>query len=153
MNKASCASPDGRRLSSGCEAGVKSRQGRKGEEQAAAFLETAGMEIIAKNFRSKYGEIDIIALDKEIIVFVEVKTWSLYGLEDLQYSIDIRKQTKIIKTAKYFLSENRKYNRMAIRFDVVHIKKDKALECQTPTENRMPKCQITHLASAFTERV
>ena len=111
--------------------------GRKGEEQAAAALTAAGMEIIAKNVRSKYGEIDIVALDGETVVFVEVKAWSKYGLEDLQYGLDGRKQRKIIKTAKYFLSENREYSNMGIRFDVVFVKNN----------------SITHLASAFTERV
>ncbi|MDR1868827.1 MAG: YraN family protein [Treponema sp.] len=111
--------------------------GKKGEEQAVEALKAAGMEIIARNFRSKYGEIDIIALGGETIVFVEVKAWSVYGMEDLQYGIDIKKQQKIIKTAKFFLSENRKYSKMAIRFDVVFVKNN----------------SITHLASAFTERV
>ena len=112
-------------------------RGRKGEEQAAAALEASGMEIIARNFRSKYGEIDIVALSGETIVFIEVKAWSAFGLEDLQYVIDVRKQRKIIKTAKFFLCENRKYSRMAIRFDVVFVKNN----------------SVTHLASAFTERV
>jgi putative endonuclease len=125
-------------------------RGKKGEEQAAAALEAAGMEILARNFRSRYGEIDIIAMESQphsgdkdfltaakTVVFTEVKAWSAYGLENLQYSLDIRKQQKIIKTAKYFLSENREYSKMAIRFDVVFVK-DNA---------------ITHLASAFTERV
>ena len=124
------------------------RAGRIGEERAASALQAAGMEIIARNFRSKFGEIDIIAIEPQpgpeddgapggTIVFVEVKAWSAYGLEDLQYSLDIRKQRKIIKTAKFFLSENRKYNRMAIRFDVLFVKEN----------------SINHLASAFTERV
>ena len=112
-------------------------RGKKGEEQAAAALESAGMEIIAKNFRSREGEVDIIAIDGETIVFVEVKAWSVFGLEDLQYGIDLKKQRKIIKTAKYFLSENRKYNKMTIRFDVVFVKNN----------------SVTHLASAFMERV
>jgi putative endonuclease len=111
--------------------------GRNGEEQAAAALEAAGMEIIAKNVRSRSGEIDIVALDGETIVFIEVKAWSVYGMEDLQYGLDLRKQQKIIKTAKYFLLENRKYSKMSIRFDVVFVKNN----------------SITHLASAFTERV
>jgi len=111
--------------------------GKVGEEQAVAALETAGMKIITRNYRSKTGEIDIIALDGETVVFVEVKAWSKYGMEDLQYSIDIKKQNKIIKTAKYFLSENRKYSNRAIRFDVIFVKNN----------------SINHLASAFTERV
>jgi putative endonuclease len=76
-------------------------------------------------------------MEGETIVFVEVKTWSAYGLEDLQYSLDLRKQQKIIKTAKFFLCENRKYSKMAIRFDVVFVKKN----------------SISHIASAFTESV
>ena len=116
---------------------IRKERGRKGEDQAAAALENAGMKIIARNFRSKYGEIDIVALNGETIVFVEVKAWSTFGLEDLQYGLDVKKQRKIIKTAKYFLCENRKYSRMAIRFDVVFVKNN----------------SITHLASAFTERV
>jgi len=114
-----------------------SLRGREGEEQAAEAVKAAGMEIIARNIRSKYGEIDIVALEGETIVFIEVKAWSSYSLEDLQYSIDLRKQQKIIKTAKYFLSENRKYSKMTVRFDVIFIKDN----------------SITHLASAFTERV
>jgi len=111
--------------------------GRKGEDRAAAALEDAGMKVIARNYRSKSGEIDIIALENDTIVFAEVKTWSIFGLEDLQHGLNARKQHKIIKTAKYFLSENREYNKMAIRFDVVLVKDN----------------SITHLASAFMERV
>jgi len=112
-------------------------RGKKGEEQAAAALETKGMKIIAKNVRSREGEVDIVAMDGETIVFVEVKSWSTYGMENLQYGINNKKQSKIIKTAKYFLSENRKYSNMAIRFDVVFVHNN----------------SITHLVSAFTEGV
>jgi len=124
--------------------------GKKGEEQAVSALQAAGMKIITKNFRSRHGEVDIIALDGETIVFVEVKTWSFYGLEDLQYSLDIRKQRKIIKTAKFFLSENREYSKMAIRFDVVFINQAPT-GCQAPAGCQAP--QVSHLASAFMERV
>ena len=112
-------------------------RGKEGEKQAVDALEAAGLQIIQKNVRSKEGEIDIVALDGQTIVFVEVKAWASFGLEDLQYGIDIKKQRKIIKTAKYFLSRNREYNSMAIRFDVVFVKNN----------------SITHLASAFTESV
>jgi len=113
------------------------KRGKKGEDQAIDCLKNAGMEIIARNFRSKFGEIDIVAVDGGTIVFVEVKAWSVFGQEDLQYSIDARKQNKIIKTAKFFLLENRKYSNMSIRFDVIFVNNN----------------SINHLASAFTERV
>ena len=117
------------------------KKGRAGEAAAAFFLEEKGMRILEKNFRSprgvRGGEVDIIALDGETIVFVEVKTWASYEIDALEQAIDKRKQHKIIETAKYFLSINRKYRYMAIRFDIVFISPG----------------GITHLASAFTERV
>jgi putative endonuclease len=115
----------------------KSSRGREGENRAAEALEGKGMTILARNFRSRTGEIDIIAREEETIVFVEVKTWSRYGFEDLGLGINEKKQRRIIETAKYFLLEHREYNEMALRFDVIFI---------SPTG-------IVHLASAFMERV
>lgn len=112
-----------------------SSSGRKGEERAAAFLQAAGMPIIARNVRSKDGEIDIIAQDGEVIVFAEVKTWSSYSFENIEYSINKQKQYRIIQTAKHFLDANRDYSNMSIRFDVVFISPN----------------SITHLKSAFIE--
>jgi len=119
------------------EGADKAGLGKKGEDKAVEALKTAGMEIIARNFRSRQGEIDIIALDGEILVFAEVKAWSVYGIENLAYSVNSKKQNRIIETAKYFLSMNRQYNGRAIRFDVVFVGKE----------------AVTHLASAFMERV
>jgi len=111
--------------------------GKKGENKAVETLQTAGMSVIARNFRSRQGEIDIIALDGETLVFVEVKAYSQFGLESLAYSISPKKQRRIIETAKYFLSINRQYYGRAIRFDVVFIGNE----------------TVSHLASAFMERV
>ena len=112
-------------------------KGRSGEDAAALFLEEKGIKILEKNFRSRKGEIDIIALDGEALVFVEVKSWSSYGLDALEYAIDAKKRHKIIETSKYFLSLHREYRYMAIRFDVIFISAG----------------VVTHLASAFTELV
>ena len=111
--------------------------GRSGEDSAAKYLDEKGMEIICRNFRYRGGEIDIIALDNETLVFIEVKTWSVYGIDALEHGINRKKQQRIIETAKYFLLVNRKYRYMAIRFDVIFVAPG----------------GITHLASAFTERV
>jgi putative endonuclease len=111
--------------------------GRQGEAKAAEALEKAGMSIIEKNVRSPGGEVDIVALDGETIVFIEVKSWLNYGIEELQYGINLKKQRRIIETAKYFLAAHREYNGMAVRFDVVFVGKN----------------TITHLASAFMEYV
>ena len=111
--------------------------GREGEEQAAQFLESRGLKVIRRNYRSKRGEIDLVALDGQTIVFVEVKAWSVFAFEDLEKSITVQKQRRIIETAKFFLSEHREYNRMAVRFDVVFIGPE----------------EVRHLAEAFMERV
>ncbi|MDR2486047.1 MAG: YraN family protein [Treponema sp.] len=113
------------------------QKGREGENVAAIILEKAGMRVIARNVCSDVGEIDLVALDGETIVFVEVKAWCKAGFEELRYSITKKKQRRIIETAKYFLASHREYNCMAVRFDVVFI---------GPTT-------ITHLASAFMEYV
>ena len=113
------------------------KKGRSGEEAAAVFLEKKGMRILERNFRSRRGEVDIIAQDGQTIVFVEVKTWSAYGIDALEQGLDNKKQHKIIETTKYFISLHREYRYMAIRFDIIFISPD----------------GITHLASAFTERV
>ena len=112
-------------------------KGREGEALAVSHLEKKGILILKKNFRSRKGEIDIIALENQTIIFAEVKTWSSYGIENLEYAIDDKKRHKIIETSKYFLSLHREYKYMAIRFDVIFVS---------------PK-GITHLASAFAEGV
>jgi putative endonuclease len=114
----------------------KSGVGRAGEEKAAAVLEKSGMSIIARNVRSRTGEIDLVALDGDIMVFVEVKAWAAYGFGELRLGIDKKKQRRIIETAKFFLAAHREYNCMAVRFDVVFIGPETA----------------THLISAFMEQ-
>jgi putative endonuclease len=116
-----------------------SKKGRAGEDRAVAALEEAGLSVIARNVRSRHGEIDIVARDGDTLVFVEVKAWSSYGIEELGYSVDQRKQGRIIETAKYFLDSHREYSSMAVRFDVVFIGSTRGKEA------------ITHLVSAFME--
>jgi putative endonuclease len=115
--------------------------GREGESRAAVYLEASGLKIIARNIRSQRGEIDLVALDGRTIVFIEVKTWSVYTFDSLSYSINSQKQRRIIETAKYFLSVHREYNSMAVRFDVVFINPAAAADSG----------KIIHLRSAFTE--
>ncbi len=93
--------------------------GNSGEEKAAVFLLSQGYEIVERNWRTRSGEIDIIALTKDILVFVEVKTLPSGNLETLEHELNKRKQKRIIETAKFFLLKHRKYSNSKIRFDVV----------------------------------
>jgi len=121
--------------------------GSKGERQIAEWLTEKGYLILEKNWRTRTGEVDIIALDKTeqtssggVLVFVEVKTLLKTELSDLDLIINKKKQERIIKTAKHFLANNRKYNKMYIRFDVVVLRSNPFLE--QPLE-------ILHLKDAF----
>ena len=111
-------------------------RGMEGESLAALALQQKGMQIIDRNIRSKTGEIDLVVLDGGVLVFVEVKNWPAYGLENLGFGINEKKQRRIIETAKYFLASHREYNYSSIRFDVVFLR---------------PGEPMVHLASAFTE--
>ena len=112
------------------------QKGLEGELSASAALQQKGMKLIARNIRSKTGEIDLAFLDGEVLVFVEVKNWPAFGLENLGVGINDKKQRRIIETAKYFLASHREYNYRSIRFDVVFLR---------------PGEPMVHLISAFTE--
>ena len=94
--------------------------GKLGEDAAAKFLETAGYTIIARNFRIRSAEIDIIAQIGDVLVFVEVKARSdtRHGLPS--EAVTIRKQKKIIEAASVFLQDEI-YSECACRFDVVEV--------------------------------
>ncbi|MDR2786676.1 MAG: YraN family protein [Treponema sp.] len=115
--------------------------GRDGESRAAMYLEAAGFKIIARNVRSRYGEVDLVAIDSQTIVFIEVKSWSVYTFDNLAYGVNPEKQRRIIETAKYFLSVHREYNSMAVRFDVVFISPAAMADSE----------EIIHLRAAFME--
>jgi TIGR00252 family protein len=114
--------------------------GKKGETIAAEWLEQNGYSILARNWRNRTGEIDIIAQEDGCIVFVEVKTLPHTNIEDLDIIINKKKRTKICQTAKHFLVNNRKYNTMYIRFDVIILQSNPFLT-QPP--------EIVHLKDAF----
>lgn len=119
----------GRRASS-------TERGRAGEARAASWLEAAGWSILARNYRTRCGEIDIIALKAAAIAFVEVKSWGACSFSDLGESIGPRKMARIRETSKIFLARHRQYECADIRFDVMYVPADGA---------------VIHLESAFTE--
>jgi len=100
----------------------KKEIGRLGEELAACMLEEKGYDILQRNYRSRCGEIDIIAMNrrKEILCFAEVKTRSgrVYG--EPAESVTRSKQQKIRQTAMHFLNEY-EGNFMGVEFQVVEI--------------------------------
>jgi putative endonuclease len=106
------------------------RFGAFGEEKAAEYLRRRGFEILARNVRTAYGEIDIVARDGATVVFIEVKSRrSRGGLE----AVDARKRKRLSRLALAFLARAGWLDRPA-RFDVVAVASDGA---------------CTHVANAF----
>jgi putative endonuclease len=122
---------------------LRTERGRAGEERVAAFLSSAGWAIVGRNWRTRRGELDIIAVDGDSIVFVEVKSWP-HGVEaDLELAIGSVKQRRMVETAKCFLDTHRQYNGMYVRFDVILVSSDPASDADL---------RFRHLKDAFSER-
>jgi putative endonuclease len=112
-------------------------KGKKAEAVAVDYLSSKGFKILEKNFRTSFGEIDIIGQKKDLLVFVEVK--SEFGEEKFlaEEKVDTKKRERMIKVAEYFLLKNfRKLSKIKeIRFDVIVV--------------RGRKGEIIHYESAF----
>jgi putative endonuclease len=98
----------------------KQKFGQKGEEIAVRHLKKEGYKIIATNYRNKLGEIDIIAQDKDTIVFAEVKTRRSVQFGNPKQAVTIQKQKKISMVALYYLKATGQSTARA-RFDVVGV--------------------------------
>ncbi len=95
------------------------KRGIESEDKACNYLIEKGYTIVARNWRNKRGEIDVIATNNNILVFVEVKTLESGNRDTLEILLGKIKQKKIVETAKCFLQVNRQYIQGYIRFDVL----------------------------------
>jgi putative endonuclease len=104
--------------------------GRAAEDLVASRLIAAHWEILERNARTRYGELDIVALDGRALVFLEVKAGrsdSAYGPERPVHAVDRRKQQRVRRLATAWLGERRGLPRYAeIRFDAVGVSFDRA---------------------------
>ena len=94
--------------------------GKKGESVAVRYLKKQGYKIIEQNYRSKAGEIDIIARERKTLVFVEVKTRRSTSYGDPKWAVTPKKQKAISMAALYYLKMTGQPNANA-RFAVVSI--------------------------------
>jgi putative endonuclease len=101
-------------------ANAKQIFGKQGEQLAERFLKKKGYKIVERNYRCANGEVDLIALDRRVIVFVEVKTRADHDFGSPLEAVEFRKQRKMIQAAQFFLHEKKLHQRDA-RFDVVGI--------------------------------
>ena len=114
-------------------------RGQRGEELAARYLKRKGYELVAQNYRSRFGEIDLIVRKGELLVFCEVKTRKDDRFSAAREAVDFRKQRRIILTASRFLAaEGVEY---PSRFDVIEVYLGEGI---------FARPRINHLENAFT---
>ena len=95
--------------------------GQSGEDLAVAHLTAAGYAVVARGYRTRYGEIDVIAQDGETLVFVEVRRRAGPGCGAAAESVTPAKQRRVARMAVDYLARMNLYDRCAVRFDVVAI--------------------------------
>ena len=95
--------------------------GARGEALAERALKKDGYKIVERNYRSRFGEIDIIAIDKDTLVFIEVKTRSNKAYGTPGEAVDKRKQGRIIKSSMEYLTQVWKGREPHSRYDVVTV--------------------------------
>lgn len=108
------------------------RTGLSAESRAAAFLMAKGYRVLAKRFRTPYGEIDLIARRRNLIAFVEVKARA--NLDDAAWAVTPRQQQRIINAAQAWLMTHPEHADLELRFDAMLI---------------APKSLPRHLLAAF----
>ena len=94
--------------------------GKEGEELAESYLTKKGYRLVERNYRCRGGEVDLIVLDRRVIVFVEVKARNDASFGSPLESVHPRKQQRMTRAALIFLSDHKLHHRDA-RFDVVGI--------------------------------
>ncbi|KWV45817.1 hypothetical protein AS156_22540 [Bradyrhizobium macuxiense] len=95
------------------------RTGISAESRAAAYLMAKGYRILAKRFRTPYGEIDLVARRRDLLVFVEVKARA--SLDEAAYAVTPRQQQRVINAAQAWLMAHPEHAEFDLRFDAVLI--------------------------------
>ncbi|MCY4212668.1 MAG: YraN family protein [Gammaproteobacteria bacterium] len=96
-------------------------RGQWAERRAAWHLRGRGLKLIARNYRCRFGEVDLIMSDGEATVFVEVKRRRNDAFMNPAESVDVHKQRRLAMAAGAFLAAHPRYGRHPARFDVVTI--------------------------------
>lgn len=112
--------------------------GQLGEELALAHLLAHGLKPLIRNYRCKMGELDLVMMEREVLVFVEVRTRATNDYGGAAASVDWKKQHRLVLAAEHLRMKRVELRRYPARFDVVAI---------TTGE---PKAKIDWIKNAFT---
>jgi|SRR5580698_8944478 putative endonuclease len=107
-------------------------RGARAEQIALQYLQGRGLTILERNYRRRLGEIDLVALDRGVLVIAEVRTRSREDFGGAAASIGRLKQRRIIRAASQLLQQHRDYAALPVRFDVLIIS---GLQSKVPQVN------------------
>ncbi len=99
--------------------------GQRGEAAAAEYLQKRGWRVVARNYRTPLGELDLVAERRGILAFVEVKTRTSDLFGEGYEAVTARKREKLYRLAEYYLMD-RRGSHLTVRFDVVSVRMDAA---------------------------
>ncbi len=97
----------------------RSQFGRMAEDLALRYLQKRNLNLLERNFRSRFGEIDLIMQENNTIIFVEVRARKTDAFLSPVESVDYKKRTKIRKTSQVYMQKTASWNRFDMRFDVI----------------------------------
>ncbi|WP_339459358.1 YraN family protein [Pseudomonas sp. EA_105y_Pfl2_R69] len=100
------------------------QSGQAAEALARQFLEQRGLRLLAQNWRCRLGELDLVMLDSDTVVFVEVRYRRYSAWGGAAESVDARKREKLSRAAQHFLQQESRWARHPCRFDVIAITAD-----------------------------
>jgi putative endonuclease len=103
---------------------ANARRGREAEDAACAWLERQGLTLLTRNFRSPWGEIDLVMQDGDGLVFVEVRLRARSDFGAPAETVNRAKQARLRATAEHYLQQARGASRKPCRFDIVAISGD-----------------------------
>ncbi|EHK69557.1 hypothetical protein PPL19_18592 [Pseudomonas psychrotolerans L19] len=97
------------------------QRGRQAEDRALQFLQTRGLRLLDRNWRWQGGELDLVMLDGDTVVFVEVRARRHTAWGGAAESIDARKRQRLVNSAALFLQSEARWAKRPCRFDVIAI--------------------------------
>lgn len=117
------------------------RFGQLGEVYAARYLWKKGYTVVASNYKNRFGEIDLVAIKRKTVAFIEVKTRNKNSIASPKEAVDSHKQRRLIAAALSLL-KNEQLKNLQPRFDVIEV----IMDHDTPYN----KAHINHIKNAFT---
>ncbi|MEM1436117.1 MAG: YraN family protein [Pseudomonadota bacterium] len=109
--------------------GTRNPAGQLAEQAAALHLSAAGLTLLERNFRCRAGEIDLVFLDRDILVFIEVRLRSSERFGGALGSVDARKQRRLYRAARRFVAARGVALQTPIRFDVIAVRGEPPHHC------------------------